>query len=111
MGGIALGDDQTSASVFVEAMHDAWASDSADPAELAFAVMKQGVDQSMLLVPRRRMHNQTGRFVENQQALVFEEYVQLHRLGLGFGRPRLRPMDLNFLTGMWHMRRFDRLAV
>jgi hypothetical protein len=111
MSGVALGHHKASTGVFVEAMNDAWARDSADPAELAAAMMQQCVHQSVLLVAGRWMHDDSRRFINNQQAVVFEQYVQLHGLWLRLRRPSLRPMNLNFLARMRHMRRFCRLAV
>ena len=51
-------------------MDDARARDAADAAQLARAMVKQGVDERMFFVPSRRMHHQPRRLVQHQQGLV-----------------------------------------
>ena len=74
-------DNETTARLLVETMNNAGTLFSADPGE-ACAMMKQGVDQSMRLVPGARMHDQPRRFVEHEQVVVFEENLERNLLGL-----------------------------
>src|SRR5262245_59335297 len=73
--------DETTARLLVETMNNAGTMFSADPGESG-AMMKQGVDQSMRLVPGARMHDQPRRFVEHEQVVVFEENLERNFLGL-----------------------------
>ena len=66
MGFVGLGHNQAAAGVLIEAVNDAWPGHPAYPAELAFAMVKQGIHEGMFLVPGGRMHHQTGWFVQHE---------------------------------------------
>lgn len=76
---IVLGHDQTSARILVEPMHNAGPFLASDPGKRR-AMMKQGVDQSVLAMTRARMDDQAGRFVQDDEIIVFEENMQWDRL-------------------------------
>ena len=53
------------------------------------AMREQRVHQSVLLMPRARMHDEPGRLVEHEQIVIFEKDFELHLL-----RPRFDFLDL-----------------
>src|SRR4029453_10490026 len=91
-------DDETTARLLVETMNNAGTLFSADPGE-AGAMMKQGVDQSMRLVSRARMHDQPRRFVEHEQVVVFEEDLERNFLGLRVNFTKRRNSQPNDIAG------------
>jgi hypothetical protein len=111
VGFVILGDDEASAGFLVEAVDDAGAGDAADAAELARAMVEQGVDERVFLVSGGGMHDQAGSLVQNQERLVLEEDVQRHFLSQGFGRLRLRPSHLDAFPGPRRVRGFHPGAV
>src|SRR5437763_1461305 len=70
VGVIVLGDDQATAGLFVEPMDDTWPGDPPDAAEFPGTMVEQRIDERMLFMAGRRMHDQAGRFVEHQQSVV-----------------------------------------
>jgi len=70
MGLICLCDDQTTARVFIEPMHDSRPLLAADAGQL-WKMMQQGVDQRVLAMARAWMNHQPGRLVDHNQIAVF----------------------------------------
>ena len=85
--------------------------DAADAAQLAGAMVQQGVDERVLLVPGAGMHDDVRRLVEDEQVLVLEQNFQRDVLGLRGGGHGLRPVDFNLLAGVRMVRGLDGLAV
>jgi hypothetical protein len=92
-------------------MDDARAGDTADPTELAFAMVEQGIDEGMFLIAGRRVNDQAGLFVEHEEGFVLEKNFQRHLLGLGECRPGLGPMNIDLLAGTGGMRGLDDAAI
>ena len=107
VSGVILRHHQAAAGFLVEPMDDARPRDAADAAELTGAMMQQRVDQRVLLMAGRRMHDQTRRLVEHQQVLVLVKYFQRNLLGPRFGRSRFGPMYVDLLTRAGMVRGFD----
>ena len=99
VGVVVFGHDQAAAGFFVQAMHDARAGHAADAAQLAFAMVQQGIDEGMLFVADGRMHDQAGLLVQDHERFVFEQDLQRDLLRLREGRPRLGPMDIDLVPG------------
>ena len=108
---VVLRHDQAAAGFLVQPMDDARAGDTADAAQPARAVVKQGVDERVFFVTSRRMHYQPRRLVQHQQRLVLIQDVEQHRFRLGFGGPGFRPVHFNLLAGPGRVRRLDDAAV
>ncbi len=111
VGGVIFGDDEAAAGIAVEAVDDAWAGDAADAAELAGAVVEEGVDEGMLVVADARVDDESGGFVEDEEVVVFEEDMEGDIFGLGAGRFGLGPRDGNGLAGAGGVGGFDGGAV
>ena len=90
MGGVVFGHHQAAAGFLVKAMDDAGAGHAADAAELAGAMVQQGVDQSMTGMSGGGVDDEAGRLVEREQIVVFVENLQRHFFGLGRHRHRFR---------------------
>ena len=73
-------------------MHDAGAHLAADAGQV-WAVVQQAIHQGAVFVARRRMHGETGRFVDHDQMLVLEQHIEGHGLGhqVGQGLGRRHP--------------------
>ena len=85
MGRIILRHHQTSAGILVQSMHNTRPCHAADAAELAGAMMEQGVHQCPTCVTGGRMHHDPHGFVDHQQTIIFIQNVQgdILRLRLG----------------------------
>jgi hypothetical protein len=111
VGCVVLGYDEAAAGIFVEAVNDAGAGDAADAAQFAAAVVEQGVDEGAVLVAGRRVDDEAGRFVEDEQAAVLVEDLKGDGLGLGFEGPGWGPMDLDAFPAARGVCGFDRSPV
>ena len=77
---VVLGDHQQARGVLVDAVDDPRAQLAADAAQVAH-VREQRVHQRPRLVPRRRVHHQPGRLVDDDQPAILVDDRQRHRLG------------------------------
>ena len=98
---VMASDHQQAAGVPVEAMHDPGPLDAGDAApRRAVAVRQQRIDQGPAAVPGRRMDDQAGRLVEDQQVIVL---VHDPKWDLGrrreVERDRLRDVETQLRSG------------
>jgi hypothetical protein len=63
---IVFRDDQAAAGVLIQAMNDAWSGHTTDAAQLAFAMVKQRIDEGVLLVSGSGMNDYPGDLVDYQ---------------------------------------------
>ena len=59
---------------YFKSFETARAGDSADATKLARAMMEQAVHEGAFLMTNRRMNNHPGRFVQDKQIVVLENY-------------------------------------
>lgn len=111
VGFVGFGDDDAAAGVHVEAMDDARPRDAGDAAELALAMMEEGVHKRPPVVAGRGVDNEARGFVDDNDVLVFEEDVERDVFGLGAGGNRFGPMDFDDIPSAGGMGRFDDSAV
>ncbi len=71
MGRVGLGDDQKARRILIETVDDARTFDAADAGEAYAAVGDKRVDERAGGVPRRRMHDQPRRLVDDDHVFVF----------------------------------------
>jgi len=64
---VIFGDDEAAAGFLVEPVDDARSRHAADAAQRTLAVMEQSVDERVLLVAGGGMHDESGRFVDDEQ--------------------------------------------
>ena len=102
---------QAAAGFLVQAMHDARPGHAAHAAEAGATMVQQRVDQGVLRMARARMHDQSRRFVEHEQILVFVKNIQGHFLGGCLRGRRLRPLDVDQFSLARMMRRLDDPAI
>jgi len=70
---VVLGHDEAAAGFsFVEPVDDAGPRHAADAAQRTFAMVEQGVDERVLLVPGGGMHDDAGGLVQHEQRFVLE---------------------------------------
>ncbi len=81
---IVFRDDKAAARFFVETVNDSWPLFSANSRQRR-AMAKQCVDQSVLPMSRARMYDEPGRFIDDNDILIFEENLQRNRLRLIVG--------------------------
>ena len=72
-------DSETAARFLVEPMDNAWPFFSADAGEF-WKMMKQGVDERVLALTGPRMNDQSRRFIDHDQIVVFVKNVERNRL-------------------------------
>ncbi len=72
---IVFRDDEAAARFLIETMDDAWSFFAADPGK-GGAMMKQCIDQRVLPMTRSWMNDETGRFTDNDEIVVFEKNLQ-----------------------------------
>ncbi len=81
LGSIVLGDHQQAARVAVEAMDDPGPAHAGDPAVFGAAgPAEQGVDERPRRVSSRRMDDEPGRLVDDEQVVVLVDDAQRDRL-------------------------------
>src|SRR5689334_1146398 len=84
--------NQEAARVLVQAMYDAGPPHSAYPGKARAAMREQRVDERPLEIAGRRMHDHSGRFVDDDQMRILEADIKRDRLrfrlgGFGCGQP------------------------
>ena len=110
MRDVIFGHYKTATCFLVEAVNDAGPFFSADPGERG-AVVEQRVDQSVFALTCARVNGKAGRFIENDEIIVFESYLQWNRL-----RPDIDLLywwlpQLNFVTASDNLPRTGGLLV
>ena len=108
---VVLGDNDTAGRAFVEPVNDAGTFHATDTGKTAATVMEERVDERVLEVSRRRVHNHTGRLVDDDEVVVFEEYGERDCLRLRFESARSRYLDGNPVAGTNFVAWFGRLVV
>jgi hypothetical protein len=103
---VCFRDDDATARIHIEAMDNSGSRDAGDAAELAFAMMQQGVDERAAVMASRGMDDQARRFVDRDDVFIFVKDIQrdLFRLrarGNWFG-----PRNLDGVAGVWRVSRF-----
>ena len=78
MRAIGLGDEQQSRRVLVEPVDQTLASGTAAFRERTASTFER-VDESASPMTGRRMHDHPGRFVHNQNVVIFKHYIELNR--------------------------------
>jgi len=111
VGDVGFGDDEAARGVFVQAVDDAGALDTADAGELAFAMVKEGIDQGAVGISRSRVNDHAMRFVQDDEVIVLENDVQWDILGAGDIRHSLGDDDGDGVTLFHRVARLRRLAV
>jgi hypothetical protein len=111
VGAIILCDDEATAGVFVEAVHNPRARNAADTAEFAFAVVKEGIDESVLFVAGGWMDDNSRRFVEDDEIGVLVNNVERYVLRLRFRRSGFGKVNVNALADAGSMRWLDAFAI
>ena len=102
---IIFGNDQQTASVFVNTVDDARTFYTADAGKAVPTMVKQGINQSSAMRSGRRMYSHSCRFVDNQQVIVFINNVQrnIFRLRISVNRFRynnLKRIPYPYLLGI-----------
>lgn len=75
VGNIILGHNQHTARVAIEAMHNPWTESAADTGEVINSP-EEGIDESVPLVSRPRVHHHSGGLHYDHHVLVFEKNLQ-----------------------------------
>ena len=78
---VIFGHHETAACFLVETMNDTGPFFSADPGQRS-AVAEQRVDQSMLALTCARVNGKASRFIDNDDVVIFEDYLEWNRLRL-----------------------------
>ena len=73
VGDIGLGDDDAAGGVFVQAVDDAGALDTANARKFAAAVMEHRVDQRAIGVARRGVDDHARGFVDHHEIVIFKQ--------------------------------------
>lgn len=76
VGWISFRDNKAAGGIFIEAMDDTGAFDTADARELAVAVVEKGVDESAIVVAGGWMDDHTVGFMEDDDVLVLKKDVE-----------------------------------
>ena len=88
---------QTAACFLVETVNNAGPFFSADPGQRR-AVAQQRVDQSVFALTCARVNGKAGRFIDNDEIVVFEEYLDWNRLRPHIDLLQRRLPQINFVT-------------
>jgi hypothetical protein len=90
-----LGHHQQAGRILIQSMHDSGARHSGKRG----GMMQQGILQGAIAVPRRRMHNQSGRFIDHEELVVFEDQVECDGLGEAVSARLNQRIEMNDLAG------------
>ncbi len=85
LSGVGLGDDEQTARVLVETMHDAGTGDAGERG----GVVQQRVGERSIPVAAARMHDQSGRLVDDEQRGILVHDRKRNGLRHERGRPRI----------------------
>jgi len=88
---------ETPACFLVETVNDTGPFFSPDPCQRG-AIAEQRVDQSMFALTRARMNGEASRFVDNDDVIVFEDYLKWNRLRLEIDFLHRRLAEINFVA-------------
>ena len=97
MGGIILGDDEATARLFVETMNDAGTLFPADSRQRR-TVVEERVDQSVFAMTSTRMNDKPRRFIDDDEIVVFEEYLKRDHLWQRLDLFQRRLAELNLIA-------------
>jgi hypothetical protein len=95
---IGLGDDQATARLFVESMDDPGPLLTADPGKSG-KMMQQRIHERVLSLTGTRMNNQSSRFVDHDQFVIFVENVERDGFWKIIEFFRRRLVNLNTISG------------
>lgn len=95
MGEVVLGDDEQAARVLVEAVDDAGPAHAADPGQAHPAMRDQPIDEGAVLVPRRRVHDEPCRLVDDDEILVLMDDGERQSLAERLGGKRRRNAEID----------------
>jgi len=85
-GALGLGHHQQAARVLVKTVDDTRARHAADSGKRIAAMGEERIDQRAVEIARRGMHNQTCRFVDDEQVGILMNDDERYGLRLRFGR-------------------------
>ena len=107
---VVFGNDQTTARVFIETVDDARPLFAANSGK-GMTMMKQRVDQCVLRMTGARMHNQPGRFVQDEQVVVLKKNFKSDRFRSIVDLFRRRLAKIDKVAGANEIARPRRFAV
>src|SRR5437667_2091871 len=79
MGSIILGDDERTTRLFVETMNDARTLFPADSRQRR-TVVEERIDESVFAMTSTRMNDKPRRLIDDDEIVVFEEYLERDHL-------------------------------
>src|SRR4029453_11111762 len=97
MGGVILGDDEATARLFVETMNDAGTLFPTNSRQRR-TVVEERVDQSVFAMTSTRMNDKPRRLIDDDEVVVFEEYLKRDRLWQRLDLFQGRLGELNLIT-------------
>jgi len=74
-------------------------------------VVEQRVDQSVFALTRARVNGKAGRFIDNDEIVVFEEYIEWNRLRSHIDLLQRWISQINFVTAPDNVPRTGNLLV
>jgi hypothetical protein len=110
VGDIIFGHHETAACFLVEAMNNTRPLFSADPGQRG-AVTEQRVDQSVFALTWARVNGKASRFIDNDEIVVFEKYIEWNRLWPDIDLLYWWLNQINFVTRSDNLPRSDGLLV
>lgn len=100
MGVVGFCHYDAAGGVLIESVYDARTFHSADSCELTLAVMKEGVDESAIRIPSRRVDDHAVGFVKDYEVVIFVDDFKREFLGDQVERFWLWNIDGNFISGL-----------
>lgn len=107
---VVLGHDETTARLFIEPMNNAGPLFAANSGKRT-RMMKQRIDERVLPVTSARMYDQTGRFVQDEEIIVFKKNFERDRFRLIVDLFRRRLAKIDKIAGAHEIARPGRFAV
>ncbi len=99
MSGVGFRHDHDTAGILIQTVNDAGTFDAANARQAVPAMSDQRVDKRSGCVACRRMNDQSGRFIDDNQRIILIKNIERDRFRLRRGRLRLRHIDLKDFVG------------
>lgn len=109
--GVGFRDDEAAGGVFVEAVDDAGAFDSADAGQLAVTMVKERVDESAVRIAGGGVYDHAVCFVEDDDVIVLEKDIQGYVLRGGDVWDCLGNYDAHRISGFYAVAWLGWLAI
>ena len=103
--------DQTAGCILIKPMHDAGPLHAADAGQLALAMMQKSIHERAIVIADGGMHDHAVLFIDDDDVLIFKQYLQGDCLRRGLSGDGLGNSDADAVTEFHGIARLCRLVI